>query len=50
MARFGEDLDVPRKHIHMRQDADTVLYGVECVGLGCGGGGEDDGGGECEEC
>ena len=49
MARLGEDLDVPDQHVHMRQDADTVLDGVEGFGLVGGGAGEYDGGGECEE-
>ncbi len=33
----------------MRQDADTVIDGVEGFGLVGGGAGEYDGGGECEE-
>ena len=49
VARLGEDLDVPDQHIHMRQDADTILDGVEGFGLVGGGAGEYDGGGECEE-
>ena len=49
MARLGEDLDVPNQHVHVRQDADTILYGVEGFGLGFWGAGEYDGGGECEE-
>ena len=48
MSRLGEDFDRPNQHIHMRQDADTVVDGVEGVGLGCGGGGEYDGGGQGE--
>ena len=50
MSCLGEDLDIPDQHIHMRQDANTVLDSVECFGLGFGGGCEHDGGGECEEC
>ena len=49
VARLGEDLDVPDQHVHMRQDADTVLDGVEGFGLVGGSAGEYDGGGECEE-
>ena len=50
MSRLGEDFDIPDEHIHMREDADTVVDGVESLGLGCGGGGEYDGGGESEQC
>ena len=49
MARLGEDLDVTNQHIHVCQDAHTVIDGVEGFGLGCCGGGENNGGGECEE-
>ena len=49
VSRLGEDFDIPNQHIHMRQDADTVVDGVEGVGLGFGGGGEYDGGGESEQ-
>ena len=48
MSRLGEDFDIPNQHIHMRQDADTVVDGVEGFRLGCGGGGEYDGGGQGE--
>ena len=50
MACLGEQLDIPHQHIHVCQDADTVLDDGEGLGLGCGGGCEDDGGGECEKC
>ncbi len=49
MSRLGEYFDIPDQHIHMRENADTVIYCVECFRLGCEGGGEDDGGCECEE-
>ena len=40
---------VTHEHVHVCQDADTVVDGVECFRLGCWGGGEYDGGGEGEE-
>ena len=46
---LGEDFDVPNQHVHVCQDADTVVDGIECFRLGCWGGGEYDGGGEGEE-
>ena len=49
VACFREDFDVPNQHVHVRQDAHTVLDGVEGFGLVGGGAGEYDGGGECEE-
>ena len=49
VARLGEDLDVPDQHVHVREDAHTVIDGVECCGLVGGGTGEYDGGGECQE-
>ena len=49
MTRLGEDFDVPNQHIHVRQDADTVIDGVKCLSLVGGGAGEDDSGGEGEE-
>ena len=49
VSRLGEDFDVPNQHVHVCQDADTVVDGVECFRLGCWGGGEYDGGGEREE-
>ena len=49
MARLGEDFDVPNQHVHVRQDADTVLDSVEGLSLGFWGAGEYDGGGEREE-
>ena len=48
VSRLGEDFDIPNQHIHMRQDSDTVVHGVEGFRLGCGGGGEYDGGGQGE--
>jgi len=50
MASFGEDLDITNQHIHVCENADTILDGVECFGLVGGSAGEYDGGGECEEC
>ena len=49
VSRLGEDFDVPNQHVHVCQDADTVVDGIECFRLGCWGGGEYDGGGEREE-
>ena len=49
MSRLGEYFDIPDEHIHMRENADTVIYCVECFRLGCEGGCEHDGGCECEE-
>ena len=49
VSRLGEDFDVPNEHVHVCQDADTVVDGIKGFGLGCWGGGEYDGGGECEE-
>ena len=49
MSRLGEDFDVPNQHVHVCQDADTVVDGIKGFGLGCWGGGEYDGGGEREE-
>ena len=46
MSRLGEYFDIPNQHIHMRQDADTVIDRVECFRLGSGGGCEYDGSGE----
>ena len=50
MARFREDFDITGEHIHVCENADTVLDGVEGFGLVGGGAGEYNGGGECEEC
>ena len=49
MACFREDLDITYEHIHVCENADTVLDGVEGFGLVGGGAGEYDGGGEGEE-
>ena len=49
MACFREDLDITDEHIHVCENADTILDGVECFGLVGGGAGEYDGGGEGEE-
>ena len=49
MACFREYFDITYQHIHVCENADTVLDGVECFGLVGGGAGEYDGGGECEE-
>ena len=49
MACFREDLDITDQHVHVCENADTVLDGVEGFGLVGGGAGEYDGGGECEE-
>ena len=40
---------VSHQHVHVCQDADTVLDSVEGFRLGCWGGGEYDGGCECQE-
>ena len=50
VSRLGEDFDIPDEHIHVRENTHTVVDGVECFGLGCWGGGENNGGGECKEC
>ena len=49
MSCLGEYFDIPDQHIHMRQDADTVIDRVECFRLGCVGGCEYDGSSEGEK-
>ena len=49
VACFREDFDVVNQHVHVCQDAHTVIDSVEGIGLVGGGAGEYDGGGEREE-
>ena len=49
VACFREDFDVTNQHVHVCQDAHTVIDRVECFSLVGGGAGEYDRGGECEE-